>query len=64
VLLHCQACGAPQPMQVNRVYPALYRGMDVIFCQCLRCGTETAQRLAGDASTPPADPDAAGRQMR
>ena len=42
---------------------ALYRGMDVILLQCLNCGTERTERLAGDGSAA-ADRDGAGRQSR
>lgn len=62
-MLQCSTCGSPQPMQINGVYAALYRGMDVILLQCVNCGTERTERLAGGGSVAAAA-DGAGRQSR
>jgi hypothetical protein len=43
--LHCTNCDAPQMMQINGVYPALFCGKDIVFYECLRCGTERTEKV-------------------
>ena len=42
-LIDCADCNSRQPMKIKAVYPALYRGRDVVFCQCEECGAEQAE---------------------
>ena len=40
-LIDCAGCNSRQPMKVKAVYPALWRGRDVVFCRCEECGAES-----------------------
>ena len=42
-MFHCADCDQHQPMKIKSVYASLYRGRDVLFCECLECGAEKAE---------------------
>ena len=45
-MIHCTACDSAQPMKIKALYSALYRGRDILFCQCEECGAEKAEFAA------------------
>jgi hypothetical protein len=45
-MIHCTACNSAQPMKIRALYPALYCGRDILFCQCEECGAEMAEFAA------------------
>jgi hypothetical protein len=42
-VVHCPDCGPPQRMSIKDSYAALYRGRDILFCQCRECGAEKTE---------------------
>lgn len=42
-MIHCADCAQHRPMRIKAVYAALYRGRDILFCECLACGAEKAE---------------------
>jgi len=42
-IICCADCGQRRPMKIKAVYAALYRGRDILFCECLDCGAEKAE---------------------
>lgn len=42
-MIHCTSCNSKQPMKIKTIYSALYRGRDILFCQCEECGAEKAE---------------------
>ena len=39
----CPDCDQHWPMRIKAVYASLYRGKDILFCECPDCGAEKAE---------------------
>jgi hypothetical protein len=42
-IIRCADCDQHRPMRIKAVYAALYRGRDMLFCECPDCGAEKAE---------------------
>ena len=42
-IIRCADCDQHRPMRIKAVYAALYRGKDILLCECPDCGAEKAE---------------------
>jgi len=59
-LIRCADCDQHRPMRIKAVYPALYRGRDILFCECPDCGAEKAEF----ATSPQMESNGSGQPFR